>query len=321
MDSPHPSIIIGSNGQDGRLLTDLLRALGQRVIGVTRDSLDILNGLAVEQFIADAAPAKLYYLAADHGSSSRSSSGRSTDASPLDPAAAAQRAWDVHVTGLINVCQAMRQHAPVARLFYASSSRVFGDAEMAAVDVDGAHVVDENTPFRPLDLYGITKAAGMGICAMYRGQHGLFCSSGILFNHESSMRGESFVTQRLARAAAAIAAGKLDHIKVGRLAARTDWGWAPQYVAAMTQILDAPIADDFVVATGRTHSVQQFAEAAFNAAGLNWRDHVSEDSAMVGSARAALAGNPAKLRAVTGWHATMSLGDIAREMVATARLP
>lgn len=309
-----PAIIIGSGGQDGRLLSDLLRSRGESVIGVTRSTLDITNPEAVDRLLVETKPGRIFYLAANHGSSSVSSANRSTDTSLDNPALTADAAWAVHVTGLIHCCQAMQAHVPRARLFYASSSRIYGDADSIQADDDGVKFVDENTPYHPLDYYGITKAAGMAVGDMYRVRHGLFCSSGILFNHESPLRGASFVTQKLARAAAAGT-----RVKVGRLSARTDWGAASEYVDAMTKILDAANPADYVIATGTTSSVADFAEAAFGSVNLDYRQYVSEDPSLVGAARPGLAGRPDKIRRDTGWFASTSLATLAATLVDAAR--
>ena len=313
MASDRVAIIVGSGGQDGRLLRELLTSRGERVVGVTRQSLDIADAAAVDALVHTHAPTHVYYLPADHGSSARSGANRSTDASLSNAADAAGRAWATHVIGLIHFCEAVRRHVPTARLFYASSSRIYGDAEAATLDADGARLCDERTPHRPTDLYGITKSAGMSVCAMYR-RLGLFCACGILFNHESPLRGESFITQLLARGAAEVRAGTRESVTVGRLAARTDWGWAPEYVDAMTRVLSVEHADDFVIATGKTHRVQDFAEAAFSSVGLDWQEYVVENSANVGAVRPALAGNAAKITHVCGWAAQRSIQEIAAAM-------
>jgi GDPmannose 4,6-dehydratase len=240
-------------------------------------------------------PATIYYLAAYHHSAE----------DPLlgDVATLFRRSFEVHVTGLIHFLEAMRTRSPATRLFYAASSHIFGQPD--------APTQSEQTPCAPQCPYGITKAAGLHACRYYRRTHNLFASVGILYNHESPYRREAFVSQKIIRAAVAIAAGKQERIVLGDLSARIDWGWAPDFVDAMTRVLALPKADDFVIATGQSHSVQEFAQIALESLGLDWRNHVVEDPSLLTKQRRSLVGDSSKLREATGWEPSVSF----RQMV------
>jgi GDPmannose 4,6-dehydratase len=200
-----------------------------------------------------------------------------------------------------------------ARLFYASSSLVFGNPDEAPQN--------ENTPRRPVCAYGTTKLAGMNICDIYRREHGMFCCSGILFNHESPYRSPQFVTKKIVSGAVKIHLGLQNELTLGSLAARTDWGAATDYVAAMRAILSLPEPDDFVVATGKLHSVRDFARAAFSALGLEYEQYVREDPALVQRPirTIPLVGDTSKLTAATGWSPQIGFEAMIQEMVQEER--
>jgi GDPmannose 4,6-dehydratase len=213
-----------------------------------------------------------------------------------------------HVDGLVNVLEAMRLEAPKCRLFYAASSHCFGSQPAAPVQ-------DESTPLNPDNVYGVSKTAGVHACRLYRNDHGVFASAGILFNHESPYRRAEFVTSKIVRAAIDISRGKRDLLVLGDLSARTDWGWAPDYVDAMTRILALDQPDDFVIATGEPHTVGEFAQLAFAAVGLDWREHVEENPGIITKRKLGLVGNPAKLNAATGWSPTVTFEEMIRKLL------
>lgn len=297
---PVRALIVGSAGQDGSCLSRLLSRHGTDVIGVTRDSVDLADAATINRLLDRHAPDCVYYLAAVHGSS---------EATPT-PAGEAQtiaRSVAVHVTGLVNFLQAIVNRERGTRLFYAASSRIFGAPAIP--------VQDETTPISPQETYGITKAAGMSFCRMYRNQFAVHASSGILYNHESPMRPAGYVTQKLAHAAAKAALGGKGEVVVRNLDARVDWGWAEDYVDAMRRILELPQADDFIIASGSTHAIRDFAEAAFRHVALDWRKHVRQENEAPVILRPQLCGSPAKLMAATGWRPQTSLQEIAARMV------
>ena len=297
---PSRAVIIGSAGQDGRLLTQLLERDGTETIGISRGSVDLADNKAVAELMDRHAPTRVYYLAAVHGSSEAANS-------PETEAELVARSVAVHVTGLVSFLQAIADRGGNTKLFYAASSRIFGTPSRL--------VQDETTAIAPSETYGITKAAGLFFCRMYRRQFRVQASTGILYNHESPLRAAGYVTQKLARAAAQAALGIGTPVFVRDLDARVDWGWAEDYVEAMRRILDLPAADDFVIASGTTHAIREFATAAFGHVGLDWRDHVRQgDEAMV-ILRPQLCGSPAKLTSATGWRPVVSMPEIAARLV------
>jgi GDPmannose 4,6-dehydratase len=292
-------IIVGSGGQDGRLLEQRLRADGCEVAGFRRD--DSGQALADRGGVADTIralqPAEVYYLAAYHHSSQ--------EKTLQDPPAVFARSFEVHVTGLIHYLDAIRLHFPSARLFYAASSLVFGKPPTP--------VQNEETPFNPRCAYGISKAAGVHCCRHYRQTHGVFAAAGILYNHESSLRQEKFVSQKIVQAALRIRRGAQDRLTLGDLSAQIDWGYAPDFVDAMTRILALDSPEDFIIATGETHSVREFVEIAFGLLGLDWRKHVVEDPALLGRRKVPMTGDASRLRQRTGWKPTVTFA----KMIAT----
>jgi GDPmannose 4,6-dehydratase len=307
------AIVVGSEGQDGRLLFDLLTKQGYAVFGVGRDvvrgltegiaaPVEVLNSANVAEAVQRVVPDEIYYLAAVHHSSQ--------ELTGEPPRALFRDSFNVNVNGLLNFLEAMRLHAPKARLFYAASSHVFGTPEKSPQD--------ETTPLEPRCVYGITKTAGMRCCTFYRESYGIFAACGILYNHESHLRRAEFVTSKVVRAAARIKRGELDKLTLGNLSAKVDWGYAPDYVDAMTRILRVEKAEEFVIATGEAHSVGEFVEIAFEAAGLDWKKHVKEDATVVGKNRLGLVGDSSKLRRITGWSATVSFREMVRVLVGEA---
>lgn len=294
-----PCVIFGAYGQDGRLLAEQLEEAGRAVLQLGRGELAITDEQAVAEFIAQNQPAELYYLAAHHHSAQ--------DAISSNDAQLFRLSYEVHVLGLLHMLEAIRIRSPHTRLFYAASSHIFGNTTTG--------MQNEETPLNPRCAYGITKSSGVQLCRYYRNTHGVFASVGILYNHESPYRRESFVSQKIVRAAHAIAAGKQDQLVLGDLGARVDWGYAPDYVNAMTRILALPNADDFVIATGETHSVQEFVKLAFGALGLDWQKHVVEKSSILQKQRRVLKGDATKLRNATGWKPSISFAEMVQILI------
>jgi GDPmannose 4,6-dehydratase len=303
-------IIVGSSGQDGRLLTDQLLSQGAEVFGVSRRSVAELSGLTqprvdisssveVAALVERVQPAEVYYLAAHQHASQDKIGDR-----PLD---LWQRSVEVHQGGLIHFLEAIRQFCPSARLFYAGSSLVFGTPP--------DEVQDEQTPLNPECAYGITKAAGLQICRHYRRQHGTFAATGILYNHESIYREEKFVSQKIIRSAFRIYQGSQETLVLGDLTARIDWGYAPDYVEAMTRVLALDSADDFIIASGSLHTIGDFVEHAFSALGLEWRSHVAVVPGSLSRRRPAMRGNFDKLRKATGWAPRVTFPEMIRRLL------
>jgi GDPmannose 4,6-dehydratase len=307
------AIIIGSAGQDGRLLLERLEREGCAVVGVERDRVtcsrgagrafespvNILDPIAVGDLVGSFSPDAIFYLAAYH---------HSAEDKPLpDDLELYVRSHDVHVRGLLHVLEAMRKHAPRSRVFYAASSHCFGEPPTGTQD--------ENTPLRPRCVYGITKTAGVGLCRMYRANNRVQASAGFFYNHESALRARKFLSTKIVRAAVEISGGRRDKLVLGDLSARVDWGFAPDYVDAMIRILRRAPADDFIIATGQSHSVEEFVAIAFSRVGVDWRPCVEVEPAIIGKPRTALVGDSSKLRAVTGWSPSVTFQQMVELLV------
>jgi GDPmannose 4,6-dehydratase len=310
------AIVVGGAGQDGRLLLEALAREGATAVGLDLGAavavgapgfapapVDVTDAAAVADLVLRFAPTEVYYLAAHHHSSE--------EGIDADVAGLLRRSLDVHVTGLGVFLDALRAHAPTCRLFYAASSLVFGTPPTPTQD--------ESTPLEPRCVYGITKTAGLFACRTWRERHGVFASVGILYNHESPYRAAKFVSRRIVQGArdalAAKQTGRASRLVLGNLAAAVDWGWAPDTVDAMRRILALPDPGDFVVATGEPHTVRDFAAAAFAALGLDWRDTVVEDPALLHRHTGTLVGDASKLRRLTGWKPSLTFAEMVARLV------
>jgi GDPmannose 4,6-dehydratase len=289
------AVVVGCEGQDGRLLTAHLRGKGYRTLGLGRTSVrvegldwarpvDITRSDEVNALVAALRPDEIYHLAAIHHSSEEEHT--------LD-LAAFRRMYEVNFFSLLNFLDAVRCASPGSRIFFAASSHVFG--------TPAREVQDEETPFRPESVYAMTKTDGLLACRLHRERHGLFASVGILYTHESALRDEKFLSMKIVRAALRIKAGEQRELVLGRLDARLDWGFAGDYVDAMQRILAAPRAGEFVVATGVAHSVGEFVRHVFEPLGLDWRRHVREDPSLLTRATPVRIGDARRLREATGW--------------------
>jgi GDPmannose 4,6-dehydratase len=297
------ALIVGSAGQDGSLLAAHLRARDYTVHGIdvgTGPSLD--DAAALADHITALAPDEIYYLAAYHHSS---------EDPPVEPVELFRRSLAVQVTGLVHVLDAIRSRARKARLFYAASSLVFGDVTESPQT--------EATPLAPTDPYGITKATGIQICRHYRRTHGIYAAVGILYNHESPLRSPKFLSKKVVTAAREIQRGKRDKLVLGSLSAEIDMGYAPDFVDAMHRILAVDTPDDFIIATGESHTVREFVELVFGHLGLDWTRYVEENRGVITRAPVRRVGNAAKLTASTGWRPATSFADMVRALVDAER--
>jgi GDPmannose 4,6-dehydratase len=305
--------VTGITGQDGSYLAELLLDKGYRVVGVVRrtshDSYerighlldrveivpaDLLDQHSLTAVVQEARPDEVYNLAAQS----------------FVPTSWTQPVLTGEFTalGVTRLLEAVRLAHPAARFYQASSSEMFGKA----VETPQR----ESTPFYPRSPYGVAKVYGHWITVNYRESYGLYAVSGILFNHESPRRGENFVTRKVTLGVAAIKKGKTRELRLGNLEARRDWGFAGDYVDAMWRMLQQDSPDDYVVATGETHSVQEFCEAAFAHAGLDWREFVKVDPRYFRPAEVdLLLGNPAKAKAKLGWEPKVTFKELVRIMV------
>jgi GDPmannose 4,6-dehydratase len=211
-------------------------------------------------------------------------------------------------TGTLNLLEAIRFLGKPIKFYNAGSSECFGDT--------GGQASDENTPFRPRSPYGVAKAAAFWEVANYREAYNLFACSGILFNHESPLRPQRFVTQKIVSAACRIAAGSQEKLLLGNIDIERDWGWAPEYVEAMYLMLQQDKPDDYAIATGISHKLQNFVATAFAELKLDWREHVVIDKSLFRPTDIALGkGNPNKANQKLGWKAHYQMDDVVRMMI------
>ena len=308
------ALICGVSGQDGGYLAQLLLAKGYQVVGSSRDAqmasfnnlvrLGIRDRIEVEsvalsdfrsvlQALIKVEPDEIYNLAG------QSSVGLSFQ-QPVETLESIS-------VGTLNLLEAIRFTGKPIKFYNACSSECFGDI------ADGA---DENTSFRPRSPYAVAKAAAFWEVANYREAYNLFACSGILFNHESPLRPARFVTKKIVNAACRIAAGSREQLQLGNIAIRRDWGWAPEYVEAMWLMVQQDAPDDFVIATGESHSLEEFVAAAFAQVNLDWRQHVVINPDFFRPTEIAVSrGNPRKARETFGWQARYKMQQVVTLMV------
>jgi GDPmannose 4,6-dehydratase len=307
------ALITGVNGQDGSYLAEHLLDLGYHVVGVTRrsstdtgsriehlrDRIELMSGDLLDQtsllaLIDLVQPDEVYNLAAQS----------------FVPTSFQQPVLTGEVTaiGVIRLLEAVRLAKPDARVYQASSSEMFGKVQ--------AVPQHEATPFYPRSPYGVSKLYGHWITVNYRESYGLHASSGILFNHESPRRGLEFVTRKISYGVARIKLRIDRELRLGNLEARRDWGFAGDYVRAMRLMLRQPEPGDYVVATGETHSVRDFCDAAFAVAGLDWEDFVVVDPAFYRPAEVdLLVGDASRAHSELGWAPSIGFQDLVAMMV------
>jgi GDPmannose 4,6-dehydratase len=309
------ALICGVSGQDGAYLAQLLLEKGYAVCGTSRDaqmssfknlvtlgikdrvkleSMALTDFRSVLQVLKKIRPDEIYNLAG------QSSVGLSFE-QPVET-------LESIATGTLNLLEAMRFIDTPIKLYSAGSSECFGDT--------GERAADELTPFRPRSPYAVAKAAAFWELANYREAYGLFACSGILFNHESILRPERFVTQKIVAAARRIAKGDRTPLYLGNLAVRRDWGWAPEYVEAMYLMLQQEQPDDYVIATGESYTLEDFVSETFAAVGLDWHNHVSIEKSLFRPTDLAVGlGNPLKAKLKLGWEAKYQMPDVVKMMM------
>jgi GDPmannose 4,6-dehydratase len=311
------ALITGISGQDGSYLAELLLEKGYEVHGlVMRVELEdpqrrlakighllervTLHPASVESYpslfrvVERVQPDECYHLAA-----------ASFVSYSFDEEFAI---FNTNITGTHSILSAIQERVPGCRFYFAASSEMFGRADVSPQN--------EATPFHPRSAYGITKVTGFHLTRMYRENNGLFACSGILYNHESERRGYEFVTRKITSNVARIKLGLAKELRLGNLEARRDWGYAPDYVEAIWRMMQQDRADDYVIATGETHSVEDFVAAAFGVVGLNWRDFVVCDRRFFRPAEElVLTGDASKARANLGWEPKVHFDELVPRMV------
>ncbi len=313
------ALLTGITGQDGSYLTEFLLARNYEVHGLIRrastfnsgriyhlwqggggkaDRLvlhygDLANDEQLTNLIYSVEPREIYHL------------GAQTDV--MVSFDTPGYTGDVTGVGVTRILEAVRRSGIRTRFYQASSSEMFGRSRPPQ---------NENSPFSPASPYSAAKVYGFHMTVMYREAYGLFAANGILFNHESPRRGETFVTRKITRAVAAIAAGKQKHLKLGNLNSRRDWGYAPDYVRAMWLMLQQDRPHDLVIGTGETHSVREFVELAFACGDMDWKEHVVIDPRYLRPAEVdCLLADASKARALLGWEPAVTFRELVKIMV------
>ena len=313
------ALICGVSGQDGAYLAKLLLDRGYRVVGTSRDaataSFSNLSKLGVRERVGvtssslidfrslirvllEFQPDEIYNLAG------QTSVGLSFE-QPVE-------ALDSLAYGTLNLLEAIRLFKRPVRLYNACSSECFGDTLGVPAD--------ETTPFRPRSPYAVAKVAAFWQVRCYREAYGIHASSGILFSHESPLRPERFVTQKVVAAACRIASGSRERLSLGDLSVERDWGWAPEYVESMWCMVQQDEPSDYVICTGETRPLSAFVDEAFSAVGLSWRDHVDENRALFRPVDIRnSSGSATKARERLGWYARYKMREVVRGMIDAAR--
>jgi len=313
------ALVLGISGQDGAYLGRFLLGKGYEVIGTSRDAqmsdfhnldrLGIREEIHLEsvslndfrnvlQVVDRHKPDEIYNLAGQ-------GSVRLSFEHPVET-------FQSLTVGMINLLEVIRFLGVPIRLYHAGSSECFGDTS--------GRVADEFTPFYPKSPYGVAKAASFWQTANYREAYGIFACSGILFNHESPLRHERFVTRKIVSAACRIAGGSWEKLILGNIDVERDWGWAPEYVEAMWLMLQHDTSDDYVIATGESNTLKDFMEAVFSSLDLRWKEHVEISSDFFRPADILrMKADPGKARRELGWEAHYSMRDVARMMVEEER--
>mgnify|MGYP001823980458 FL=1 len=316
------ALITGITGQDGSYLTELLLGKGYEVHGIVRRSsstvrsrldrlfydkevyerrlflhyADLDDVTTIRRILMRCEPDELYHLAG------QSHVGASFEIP--------ETTCQFTAMGTLKLLEITRDLPTPPRFLHISSSEIFGRPKESPQT--------ESTPMRPVTPYGVAKTFATQMVTLYRDSFELFACNAICYNHESPRRGESFVTRKISRAAAAISLGLETELRLGALDGRRDWGYAPEYVEAMWRMLQQDKADDYILATGESHSVEEFLDAAFSSVGLDWRKFVQRDDRYVRPSEVArLVGDASKASDLLGWQATTRLPELARRMVSS----
>jgi GDPmannose 4,6-dehydratase len=311
------ALVTGITGQDGAYLSQLLLGKGYEVFGLLRRSAsaDVIGERLRWLGIADDVHLLPGNLIDTPSLMDALDEARPDEVYNLGAQSFVKTSWqqpvvttNVTAVGVLNMLEATRRVAPKARFYQASSSEMYGRVQIVPQN--------EDTPFYPRSPYAVAKLYGHWITINYRESFGMHASSGILFNHESPLRGIEFVTRKVTDAVARIKLGKLDTLRMGNMDARRDWGHARDYVRAMWLMMQQDTPSDFVVATGRTTSVRDMVEIAFRHAGLNWEQYVTVDPALFRPAEVdLLLGDATRARTVLGWEPSITLEEMIGEMV------
>ena len=301
------ALVIGSEGQDGILLKRLLHSKGYQVYGVGRSDCRDFTGLGdyltfdlekddfspLVNLIRDKKPIEIYYIAAFHHSSQEIF----TD----DALNFIDKSVKVNQTGFIKVLEIVKEYSPLSHVLYTSSSLIYSGCADS--------IQTEQTVPEPRCIYSVTKCGAMEAAKYYRSAHNIFVSVGIMYNHESSLRKDHFLSKKIINESRLVKEGKIDSITIGDLSAVTDWGYAPDYVEAMWHILQLQSPDVFIISSGQPHTVQNWFEVLFKYLNLDWKKYVVEDPNMISRKKPILIGDNRKLLK-TGWSPAYSFDEM-----------
>jgi len=313
------ALIIGVSGQDGSYLAKLLLQKGYKVYGTSRDhevssfanlqALGIYDQVQLASMVTSDFRSVLTVLQEADADEIYNLAGQTSVGMSF---AYPVETFDSIMIGTMNLLECIRLQKKPVKFYNASSSEVFGNTDIPA---------DEGTPFKPRSPYATAKAAAHYAVANYREAYNLHACTGILFNHESPLRPNRFVTSKIVSAAVGIAHGSKERLKLGKIDIYRDWGWAPDFVGGMWRILQHPDPEDFILATGQSYSLEAFLDMAFKTVSLDWRNHTDIDETLFRPSDVTYSsGNPAKAKQLLGWQARHMFTDIVRDLVA-AKMP
>jgi len=307
------ALITGVSGQDGFYLSELLLEKGYEVYGIIRylsnstveldkrikcyNDIDIASKNSISGLIRELEPDEIYHLAAYHFSSQNEENKNKLF----------DQFYQVNLFCTNEILESINKFVPNCRFFYASSCHIFGKPDIFPQN--------EKTPFRPNSLYSITKCAGTNLCKFYREYHNIYTSVGILYNHESSRRSNSFVSTQIAETAAKAFLGIPTKLMIQDMDAKVDWGSAKDYVRAMWLSLQQSVGDDYVISSGNTHTIREFAKIAFDSVGLDFSEYIFQQSNHSKTNVIPYLGDSTKITNACNWHPMLSFNDLVFEMV------
>ncbi len=305
------AIILGSSGQDGTILYNKLETLGYEIVGLTKnksrstlsayDALDfnITNERDICQLIKEFKPTQVYHLSAYQHSSSEIIKDRECDIF--------NNSFEINTKSLQIMLESLSLFSKETSLFYAASSSIYANSE--------TNIQTEETPYAPIDFYGISKVAAIHLCEYYRKNADLNVSVGIMYNHESIYRKRKFVSYKIIKHALEIANNKRDELILGNLDVKVDWGSAKDYVDAMHLLVKNNISDNFIIASGKMHSVEDFVSIVFDHLGLNHKEYVRVDSNLIQKNNRNLCGDISKIKNTINWEPKIKFKDMIVEMI------
>lgn len=292
------AIIVGSLGQDGKLLIDLLSGKDYLIIEINKLNFNINNFKSVEELVKKYLPQEIYFLAAYHNSSEDIVS---SEYQVLN------KSFEVNTFGLINFLESIRLYSHNTKLFYASSSMIF--------DSNINQIINENSKIKTNCAYSISKFASGQICKMYREKYKIFVTVGILFNHESEFRKDKFVTKKISKTIVEILNGKAKQLEIGNIDSIVDWGYAKDFVNAIYLVLQLNEPDDFIIATGEKHSLKEYLFHSFQHVGLNYLDYVKVNPDFLTRQSTVRIGDPTKLKKLTNWQPTLKFNEMVCRLI------